>query len=317
MKKTRILIISILTLTACKEPVNQNLLQGKVEREDIAVTGKVPGRLENIWINEGDRVKRGDTLAILNIPEVEAKKYQALGALESAEAQYNMSLTGATANQLAQLNAKKRALSEQYEFAKKSVSRLKNMLKDSLIPQQKYDETYAKFEGAKAQLDAVKAEIADVKNGVRTEKQSMARGQKKRAMGALQEVNAAESERYIIAPSDMTIETITLKVGELALPGYTLFKGPMPKTTYFRFTIPESRLNQVKKNMPVSVHSVYADKNIKAKIINIRKLPFYADITTAYPDYEIAESLFEIKIIPINSDDVEDLITNTTVTLKL
>src|SRR5690606_24502074 len=91
-------------------------------------------------------------------------------------------------------------------------------------PQQQYDEVFAKYQGAQAQLIAVDAEIADVKNGVRLEQQTMALGQQDRALGALQEVAVAEKERYIIAPQDMKIDAVTLKLGELALPGYTLFK---------------------------------------------------------------------------------------------
>jgi hypothetical protein len=87
------------------------------------------------------------------------------------------------------------------------------MVKDSLVPQQQYDEVFAKYQGAKSQMIAVDAEIADVKNGVRIEQQTMALGQKDRAQGALEEVQVAEKERYIIAPQDMKIESITLKLG--------------------------------------------------------------------------------------------------------
>src|SRR5690606_8308403 len=210
-------------------------------------------RIDQILVREGDFVKKGDTLAVLDIPEVEAKKAQAQGAVKSAEAQYSMSVHGATANQLKQLNAKKSALNEQYEFAKKSLKRLEAMVKDSLVPQQQYDEVFAKFQGAQAQLIAVDAEIADVKNGVRLEQQTMALGQQDRALGAWQEVQAAEKERYIISPQDIQIEPVTLKLGELALPGYTLFKGSLQTTTYFRFTIAESDLKNYEKGKTVTI----------------------------------------------------------------
>jgi HlyD family secretion protein len=51
---------------------------------------------------------------------------------------------------------------------------------------------------------------------------------------------------YIVA-QDMSIETITLNLGELAL-GYTLFKGYITSSIYFRFTIPENQLDKVKKD---------------------------------------------------------------------
>lgn len=317
MKKSTILIVAASLFASCGSKTTKAPIQGKTEQEEISVTGKIAGRIADILVKEGDFVQKGDTLAILDIPEVEAKRSQAAGAVESADAQYQMSVTGATKNQLAQLNAKKDALLEQYNYAKKSVDRLQNLVQDSLIPQQTYDEAYAKFQGAKAQLAAVNAEIADVQYGVRAEQQTMALGQKNRALGALQEVKVAEKERYIIAPADMTVATITLKQGELALPGYTLFKGPLPQSTYFRFTLPESELNKVKNGMEVKVHLVYEDRDIDCTITQVKQLPAYANIATAYPDYEMQQSLFEIHASPVNQSDVKGVFPKTTAILKI
>jgi len=191
------------------------------------------------------------------------------------------------------------------------------MLKDSLVSQQMYDEAFAKYQGAQSQYLAVQAEISDVKYGARIEQQKMAFGQQERALGALQEVSVADSERYIIAPQDMTVESITLKAGELALPGYTLISGTISESTYFRFTIPESRLSKVQKGQEVTVNIVYNKSQVKGKITSVKALGAYANIATAYPDYEIQESLFEIKISPIDVEQAKDLFKKTTVTLEL
>lgn len=317
MKKKIILPLLLATLVSCNQSNNQPILQGKTESEEMSITTKVPGRIAKLFVSEGQMVKKGDTLAILDIPEVDAKKSQAMGAVESAKAQYDMTLKGATDNQMKQLNAKRDALTEQFNFAQKSLNRMKNMLKDSLISQQKYDEVFAKYSGAKAQLEAVNAEIDDVKNGVRKEQQGMAEGQQNRALGVLKEVNTAEQEKYIIAPADMTIDLITLKTGELALPGYTLFKGTLPKSTYFRFTVPENDLSKVKIGSNFKVHSVYLKQDYDAEVKSVKKLPAYADISTAYPDYEMSQSLFEIRIMPKDSLDLKNIVLGTTVTIKL
>ncbi len=318
MKKSILTLFSAaLLLAGCSQKPKEAPLQGKTEQEEIAVTGKIAGRIAQLKVREGDFVHKGDTLAVLDIPEVAAKRAQAAGAVESAAAQYQMSVAGATHNQMAQLQAKRSGLQEQYDYAQKSVARLKNMVQDSLIPQQTYDEAYAKYQGAKAQLAAVQAEIADVEHGVRREQQEMARGQQNRALGALQEVAVAENERYVLAPADMTIAAITLQEGELALPGYTLFKGPMPGTTYFRFTLPENELGKIKKGMAVKVHLVYANRDIAATITGVKQLPAYANIATAYPDYEMQQSLFEIHATPVNAADAQEIFAKTTVTLQL
>ena len=316
MKKIYLLLVVVISAVGCGKPKTE-VIQGKIEREQIGIVSKIPGKIIEIRIQEGDFVKKGDTLAILDIPEVDAKKSQAEGAVQSAKAQYDMTLKGATDNQLKQLEAKQKALKEQYELAQKSINRLSNMLKDSLVSQQMYDEAFAKYQGAQSQYLAVQAEISDVKYGARIEQQKMALGQQERALGALQEVSVADSERYIIAPQDMTVESITLKAGELALPGYTLISGTISESTYFRFTIPESRLSKVQKGQEVMVNVVYNKSQVKGKITSVKALGAYANIATAYPDYEIQESLFEIKISPIDVEQAKDLFTKNTVTLEL
>ncbi len=317
MKNILILFLALLLCSSCNRPKNKELLQGKVEKEQIAIVSKVPGKIIRLLVKEGDVVQKGDTLAILDIPEVDAKKSQAEGAVFSAKAQYNMAVKGATDNQIKQLEAKLMALKEQYQFAQKSIKRLNNMLKDSLIPQQTYDETFAKYQGALAQYNAVQAELDDAKKGARKEQQEMALGQQERAYGALQEVETANKERFVIAPQDMSIETITLNLGELALPGYTLFNGFIKNSTYFRFTIAENKLNQIKKGQEVEVNIPYSKQSIKGKITTVKQLSSYGNIATAYPDYEMQESLFEIKITPIQIQDTKDLISKTTATLSL
>lgn len=316
MKKIYLLLVVVISAVGCGKPKTE-VIQGKIEREQIGIVSKIPGKIIEIRIQEGDFVRKGDTLAILDIPEVDAKKSQAEGAVQSAKAQYDMTLKGATDNQLKQLEAKQKALKEQYELAQKSINRLSNMLKDSLVSQQMYDEAFAKYQGAQSQYLAVQAEISDVKYGARIEQQKMALGQQERALGALQEVSVADSERYIIAPQDMTVESITLKAGELALPGYTLISGTISESTYFRFTIPESRLSKVQKGQEVMVNVVYNKSQVKGKITSVKALGAYANIATAYPDYEIQESLFEIKISPVDISQAKDLFTKTTVTLEL
>lgn len=316
MKKIYLLLVVVISAVGCGKPKTE-VIQGKIEREQIGIVSKIPGKIIEIRIQEGDFVRKGDTLAILDIPEVDAKKSQAEGAVQSAKAQYDMTLKGATDNQLKQLEAKQKALKEQYELAQKSINRLSNMLKDSLVSQQMYDEAFAKYQGAQSQYLAVQAEISDVKYGARIEQQKMALGQQERALGALQEVSVADSERYILAPQDMTVESITLKAGELALPGYTLISGTISESTYFRFTIPESRLSKVQKGQEVTVNIVYNKSQVKGKVISVKALGAYANIATAYPDYEIQESLFEIKISPVDISQTKDLFTKTTVTLEL
>lgn len=311
-----IAIASLLSLVACKNEKPNKLIEGKTKKEIISFAPKISGRILKIYVEEGQTVKAGDTLAMLDVPEVSAKIAQAKGATAAAKAQAQLAKNGATADQLRQLRAKQKGLAEQYEFAQKSYKRASNMFKDSLISPQNYDEIFAKYQGAKAQLDAVNAELHDVELGTRVEKIEMAIGQENQAKGVLQEANVAYSERYIIATNDMEIETISLNVGELATAGYALFNGYIPGTTYFRFTIPESGMSKFHKDSIVNMKSTYGNQEFSGKIVSIKQLTKYADITTAFPDYQPGDAVYEIKVIPTDRTKVNGLLVNSSVVLK-
>ncbi|MCW8312080.1 biotin/lipoyl-binding protein [Sphingobacterium sp. InxBP1] len=309
-------LLSVLIFVACSEEVKEKPIEGKVEREQVSVVTKVPGKIAKIFVEEGDLVHAGDTLAILSIPEVDAKEEQAKGALQSADAQYNMAVKGATKGQLVQLQAKVDGLKEQYEFARKSIGRLEALLLDSLIPQQKYDETYAKYQGAKNQYLAAQAELEEARNGARREQQIMALGQKERALGAVSEVNVAAQEKYVIAPQDMSVETINLKIGELAMAGYPIINGYLDRSTYFRFTLPENQIGNLQKGGAVEVEIPYLNhKKVSAKVVSIKALNAYANIASAYPDFDPQLAVFELKVVPEDAAGTKDLLTKTLVIL--
>src|SRR5690606_20191978 len=109
----------------------------------------------------------------------------------------------------------------------------------------------------KNQYLAAQAEIAEAGNGARLEQQIMALGQKERAQGAVAEVRVAAKEKYILAPQDMTVESLNLKIGELAVAGYPIVNGSLAGSTYFRFTLPEDRVGAFKKGDVVDVSLPY------------------------------------------------------------
>ena len=220
-----IISLTVLTISACGNDEKISYNRGKVKFETISISGKLAGRVSKIYIKEGESVKKGDTLALLDIPEINAKMMQAEGAVTAATGVLNMASNGATLEQMDQINGKIDASKAQLKFAQKSYNRLQKMYADSLISLQQFDEVKMKRDMAKAQVSALEAKRNEVHKSARTEQLDQAKGQLKRAMGAKQEVLTAANEKLIIAPADMSIETISLQEGELLTPGYVLFNG--------------------------------------------------------------------------------------------
>lgn len=307
--------LALLVLSSCKnEQITPN--RGKVKFETISVSSKLAGRIAEIYVNEGQTVKKGDTLALMNIPEVNAKMMQAEGAITAAQGQLNMAHNGATVEQLSQIDGQLNSGQAQLEFAQESYNRLQNMYEDSLVSQQQFDEVKMKLNMAKAQVKGLEAKRDEVKKGTRSEQLEQAQGQLNRALGAKEEVLSAALEQYLIAPANMSVETISLEEGELLTPGFTLFNGYKTESVYFRFTIPESRIYDFEVGKELTLINPYTKEETLGKIVAIKQLAQYADITSTSPLYELSESIYELKVIPTADVSNQKFYTNATILIK-
>ena len=190
--------IAMQTLSSCGNDTEITSYKGKVKFETISVSSKLAGRISKIYVEEGQTAKKGDTLALLYLPEVNAKMTQVEGAVTAAKGQLNMALNGATIEQLNQINSQITAGKAQLNFAQQSYNRLQAMYKDSLVSLQQFDEVKMKRDMAKAQVSALEAKRKEVSKSARTEQIDQAKGQLSRAIGAKEEVLSAANEKFII-----------------------------------------------------------------------------------------------------------------------
>lgn len=309
--------IILITAFSCRshQPAVAPVLEGKVKMETISVVPKLGGRIEQIRVEEGQQVEAGDTVAVLSMPELGAKMQQAEGAIESAAGQLELARNGATSEQLMQLQSQAEAADAQYQFAQVSFQRMENMFRDSLIPAQQMDDARTKMKMAAAQSKAAKARLKEIQAGTRPETIQAARGLWIRAMGSREELKEANRERYLVAPAAMTVESISLKVGELALPGYTLVNGYASNTVYFRFTIGAQTVNRFPNGSSVVVDVPNTHQKIASRIVAVKQLPRYAENSSTAPNREMAEAFYELKVVPVLPESARHLIYQSTVVL--
>ncbi|KGL63915.1 HlyD family secretion protein [Polaribacter sp. Hel1_85] len=315
-KKLLIISLTLLIISACNTEETITYNRGKVKFETISISSKIAGRIDKIYVEEGQSVQKGDTLALLDIPELDAKMMQANGAVTAANGMLNMASNGATSDQLKQINSKIEASKAQLDFAQKSYKRLQNMYRDSLISLQQFDEVKMKRNMAKAQVAALEAKLSEINKSVRTEQLDQAKGQLNRALGTKEEILTAAKEKFVIAPTNMSIETISLHEGELLTPGYSLFNGYEKNSVFFRFTIPESKIYNFEIGEKLTLVNPYTKEEITAKINNIKQLAQYANITSTAPLYNLSESIYELKVVPISINSKQKFYLNTTVLIK-
>src|SRR5574344_975837 len=179
---------------------HQEYLQGQIEARRVMVSGKIPGRISELAVSEGDSVEKGFLIAKISSPEIEAKKIQALGAYKAAKAQATKAKNGARSEQIQAAKAMMDRAADAAKLAKTTYDRVQKLYDEGVVPVQKRDEAETQMSASQAQADAAKAQYTEAINGARTEDKAAANALVLQAEGAQAEVNAYLDETKIVAP---------------------------------------------------------------------------------------------------------------------
>lgn len=236
-----VIIVAVVGLFALRP--EKILIQGEAEAAEYRVSGKVPGRIEMYLYEEGDQVKKGDTLVIIYSPEVEAKKAQALAARDMAEAVNQKAKNGAQPQQITgAYELYQKALAGE-EIYRKSYERVQRLYEKGVVSAQKRDEVEAQYKAAQATVKAAKSQYDMAVAGARAEDRAAAEAQVARVEGILQEVAAAEAEKYLLSPCDGEISERFPKVGELVGQGSPVLSVVDMTDVWFTFAVREDMLH--------------------------------------------------------------------------
>lgn len=194
-------------------------LQGRVEADTIHVSTKVPSRIEEIYVHDGQKVSKDQELVRLFSPEVNAKKQQALAALQSALALQSTAERGSQQENIDSLYANWQSLKAQEALAKTTYQRGANLFKEGVISRQRRDEMQAAALSASQLTEAAYQQYARAKRGSTPQQLSSADAQVQIAQAAVAEANALAAETKLRSPIDGTVSKTYGKVSELVAMG--------------------------------------------------------------------------------------------------
>ena len=147
-------IVGIIVLLADSFATTHEVIGGIVEVSDVDVASKIPGRIDNIYAEEGDHVQKGQILAKMESKEMDAKVEQAKGMMDAAKSKYDMAINGARPEEKEAVKNLYLQAKHQYEFANKTWERMYNLYNDSLISAQEKDQVEFQYKAAQEQMDA-------------------------------------------------------------------------------------------------------------------------------------------------------------------
>ena len=218
------------------------VMQGEVVATEVSVSAKVPGRVAQVVVREGDRVMAGDPVAVLKSPEIDAKMEQAMAARSAAEAEKNKADTGARAEQIREAKNMWERARAGAELAEKSFGRVDRLHADGVVPAQRRDEAEAALKSARSLEDAARAGYEMALSGARVEDRAAAAALVRRASGAVAEVQAAADETTLRAPVAGEVARRNLEPGEIAPAGFPVVTLVDTADSWVVFQVREDRL---------------------------------------------------------------------------
>ena len=292
----------------------EDIITGQVEVDEIRIAGKVPGRIAEFLVEEGQSVKEGDTLVRIYSPEVLAKLEQAEAAKAAAEAQNQKAIAGARKEQKEGAYELWQKAKAGLEVAEKSFARVEKLFKEGVVPAQKYDEVLAQLKAMQATERAARSQYDMAINGAQREDKMAAQALVARASGAISEVDAYMKESALLAPSAGTVSEIFPHKGELVGTGAPIMNIADYTATRVLCAVREDKLAKIKHGSKLKATvPALGDKAIELSVVKMKDMGSYATWKATKPRDEHDLRTFELTLKPTTS--IEGLLPGMTIVL--
>lgn len=271
-----------------KEP--DDTVQGQCDASEVRISGKLPGRVMTLYVEEGQRVKAGDTLVRIHSTMADARLDQAQAAVSTASANEGVA---SAAQKRVDAGTRKQVIDAAYEvyqqavaasgIAGKTYERLNNLANEGVISKQKRDEAQAAYEAAKAGEAAAKSQWELTLAGAQKEDKEaasamvrMAQGGVKVAQGGVREVKALLQDQYLVAPCDGEVTVIYPQESELVALGAPIMTI-QKDDNWAVFNVRENLLKDLTLGTKIDVYIPALDKKAVMEIFYIRDMGSYAN----------------------------------------
>ena len=308
-----IVVLALIGLFLLKpEP---QIIQGQAEATQVRVSGKLPGRVVEFMVEEGQHVLAGDTLVHIHSSLVEAKLSQAEAMETVAKAQNKKVDSGTRVELLNSAYDMWQQAQAGLTIAKKTYERMQSLYKKGVVSEQKRDEAEAAYKAMVATESAAKSQYEMAKAGAQAEDKAATAAMVAAAQGSVAEVESILSDSYLTAPTDGEISDIFPNVGELVSLGAPIMNVLKLDDMWVSFNVREDLLENLTMGAEVqAIIPALENKEVTLKVFYIRDMGSYAVWRATKVTGQYDAKTFQVKARPV--EPVDNLRPGMSVLLK-
>lgn len=228
-------------------------LYGNVDIRQVELSFRVPGRIAQVRVDEGDRVTAGEALAQLDAKPYEDTLAKARAERDVALAGMNKYHAGFRSEDIAQAKAEVAQLTAQVENADRLARRRKTLLNDAAVSVEESESAGFSRDALRAQLEKAKKALALQLAGYRAEDVAGAEASYRSAQASVDTAETDLADTRIVCPSDGRVLSRVREPGAVVAAGSTVLVVSLDRPVWVRAYVPEPSLGDVHLGMEMRV----------------------------------------------------------------
>lgn len=292
----------IISFIRAYEP-KENKIYAQVQAREYAISSKVAGRVEHIFVKKGDVLQKGDLVYSINSPELQAKLDQAKAGYEAARALSAETKQGTRIETIQSAKDVWQGAKTMANLAKSTYERMESLYKDGVISEQRRDEAFANYTTAKHNENVAFQQYKIAMDGASNETKKAAQAKEDAAAGQVNEVESYAKDTQAIAPVNGEISNILLHEGELAPSGFPVVLMVDMSDAWVSFHVPEYKLKDFSKGSVFKAFIPAIEKEVEFRVEFVSVMGDFATwrATSAHKGYDI--KTFEVEAYPTSHVD--------------
>ena len=243
---------------------------GTLEAVEVNVSSKLSGQINGLLVREGEKINKGDTIAILGHETLDIQLRSAQAGVDLVEAQYRLLLNGARSEDVSAAEEMVRQTGSSFQSARTDFERIKELYTAKSVSQKQYEDAESRFTITQAQYNSAKQNLQKLQKFARPEDLSAAKARVDQAKAQASLIGKQISDSYIIAPVSGTITYKPVEEGELIGSGTVIVRIARLEKMELMIYVNETELGKVKLGSAADVMiDTYPDKNYPAKVVYI------------------------------------------------